>query len=102
MPVKKKVERLSHEENEQVAQVFQYLVSDVFGGEKYKRYYLTDAHNLVKDHVDNQLRNSTTMSSNVIRKCQEVRKDVLRSKNMTKILEYLSEACLLDEEPSDY
>ncbi len=88
------------EDKEQVIGVFQPLLSKTFGGENYQKYYLNDAKQLVRSHVNAELKRRN-MSLDAVRKCQEIKRQIDKSKSINKMLEHLTEACLLDEELID-
>ena len=96
MSTKKKMERLTDGEKQQVTTVFQPLLSNTFGGTNYKKFYLDDAKHIITSHVDAEVKKHK-FNSKVVRKCNETRFGVTRATSMEKVLELLSEACLLEE-----
>ncbi len=95
--MKHETKLVKQEDKDQVIGVYQPLLSNTFGGSNYTKYYLGDAKQLITSHVDAELKRRN-MTTDAVRKCQEVKRQITRAKDMTKVLEYLTEACLLNEE----
>ncbi|MCA1800077.1 MAG: hypothetical protein LC687_04875 [Actinobacteria bacterium] len=95
--MKNETKLVKQEDKDQVIGIYQPLLSNTFGGTNYTKYYLDDAKGLVASHVDAELKRRN-LSTDALRKCQEIRKHVSRAKNINRVLELLTEACLLDDE----
>lgn len=87
----------SDEDKQQVIAVFQPLLSNSFGGDKYLKFYLQDAKQLINSHLDIELK-KRELSHKARMKCHETRVAINKAKSMDKVLTTLADVCLLDEE----
>ena len=94
----KRVADLTMEQKHQISHIFEPLLSEVFGGDKYKKYFPADMITTAKTVIHSELRKTGSVDSKVLRAVHDSISDIERAKTAQKILTIISEMVLIDEE----
>lgn len=94
----KKLAELSADQKADVATIFQPLLSDVFGGEKYKKYWVPDMIQTTKTYVKSELVKRKGIDSKVLGVTHDALAKIARAKTAERILTIISDMALIDQE----
>ena len=91
---------LSLSEKQQIERIFEPLLSEAFGGNKYHQYTTSRAKEIIEEHVNKSMQGKN-LSDKVEIEIANKMKKIQTAGSLIKILEIISELCLLEEELSD-
>ena len=91
--------KLTLEMKQQVENLFEPLLSVTFGGDNYKRYSLEQAKQLTSAHITAALQAlNTPLAPPALIMVHHTLHEVQKVKSLLKLLELISEMCLLEED----
>lgn len=89
--------KLTLTEKQKVERIFEPLLSETFGGSNYHKYNLKQAKEIIENHINENFKNISLSEQTIIYVSNKLSK-IKRATDLIKVLEIISELCLLEEE----